>query len=63
MMTDLDRIYDRAFFEEWGRGHERYVKSAEIITDMLHDRFRPKRLVDLGAGCGVYGQRFAKHGV
>lgn len=63
MMTDLDRIYDRAFFEEWGRGHERYIKSAEIIADILHDRFRPKRLADLGAGCGVYGHRFATHGV
>ena len=63
MMLDLDRIYDRAFFEAWGRGHERYIESAEIITDILHDRFRPKRLVDLGAGCGVYGRRFAEHGV
>jgi len=63
MMPDLDRIYDRAFFEEWGPSHEKYVKSAEIIADILHDRFRPKRLADLGAGCGVYGQRFAEHGV
>ncbi|MDD5302698.1 MAG: class I SAM-dependent methyltransferase [Elusimicrobia bacterium] len=63
MMTDLDRIYDRAFFEEWGSGHERYVQSAEIIADILHGLFRPKRLVDLGAGCGVYGHRFAKNGV
>ena len=63
MMPDLDRIYDRAFFEEWGPGHEKYVKSAEIIADVLNDRFRPKRLVDLGAGCGVYSHRFAMRGV
>jgi len=62
MMPDLPRIYDRAFFEEWGRGHERYVKSAEMIADTLYDLFRPKRLVDLGAGCGVYSHRFAMHG-
>ena len=63
MMPNLDRIYDPAFFEEWGCGHERYIKSAEIIVDILHDQFRPKRLVDLGAGCGIYSHRFATHGV
>ena len=63
MMPDLDRIYDRAFFQEWGPGHERYVRSAEIIADALHQELRPKRLADLGAGCGVYGRRFAEHGV
>lgn len=63
MMPDLDRIYDRAFFEEWGSGHERYVRSAEIIANVLHDLFRPKRLTDLGAGCGVYSHLFAKMGV
>lgn len=63
MMPGLPDIYDRAFFEEWGSGHEKYVKSAEIIADVLHDLLRPKRLVDLGSGCGVYGHRFATHGV
>ena len=62
-MRGLDVIYDRAFFEEWGPKHDKYIKSAEIITDVLYDFFHPKRLVDLGAGCGVYGHRFAKHGV
>ena len=63
MMPGLPDIYDRAFFAEWGPGHEKYVRSAEIITDILYERFQPKRLVDLGAGCGVYGHRFAQHGV
>jgi hypothetical protein len=62
-MPDLERIYDRAFFEEWGPRHEKYVKSAEIIAAVLHDQFRPKRLADLGAGCGVYGHFFAQKGV
>lgn len=62
-MPGLAEIYDRAFFEEWGPAHENYVRSAEMIADELCARFRPKRLVDLGAGCGVYGHRFAKHGV
>jgi hypothetical protein len=62
-MPSLDAIYDRAFFEEWGPKHDKYVKSAETIADVLHDLLRPKRLVDLGAGCGVYGHRFAMLGV
>jgi SAM-dependent methyltransferase len=63
MMPDLDRIYDRDFFAEWGRTHERYVESARIITDVLHNLYKPKRLVDLGAGCGVYSRLFADKGV
>lgn len=63
MMPDLDRIYDRAFFEEWGSRHEKYVESARVITDTLYDLLRPKRLVDLGAGCGVYSHFFVKKGV
>lgn len=62
-MPDLARIYDGAFFEEWGTAHENYVASASIITDVLYDLLRPRRLVDLGAGCGVYGHRFAEYGV
>lgn len=63
MMPGLADIYDRAFFEEWGPGHEKYAESARIIADILYDRLRPKRLVDLGAGCGVYSHRFAMNGV
>lgn len=63
MMPDLDRIYDRAFFEEWGSGQERYVRSAEIITDVLFQAFKPKKLVDIGCGCGVYSQFFKEKGV
>lgn len=61
-MPDLSSIYGPAFFAEWGPGHERYIRSAEMIADALYDRFRPKRLVDLGAGCGVYSRRFAERG-
>jgi len=58
MMKDLDGIYDRAFFSEWGRGNESYVKTAEFITRIIHGEFRPRRLVDLGCGCGVYAHFF-----
>ncbi len=63
MMNGLAEIYDRAFFAEWGRGHDKYVKSAELIAGVLHSQLKPKRLVDLGAGCGVYADAFARRGV
>lgn len=63
MMPGLPGIYDRAFFEEWGPGHEKYVRSAELIAGVLHELLRPERLVDLGSGCGVYSHFFARRGV
>ncbi|MBI5246400.1 MAG: hypothetical protein HY923_04415 [Elusimicrobia bacterium] len=62
MMPALADIYGRGFFAEWGKDHARYVRSAEIIVDILHDAFQPKRLVDLGAGCGVYTHLFKQKG-
>jgi hypothetical protein len=62
-MPDLDRIYDRAFFEEWGPANERYVRSAELIAQGLVEEFRPQRIVDLGCGCGVYAHAFRRQGV
>lgn len=62
-MPGLAEIYDAAFFAEWGPSHEKYVRSAEIVSGILADLYRPKRLVDLGAGCGVYGHFFGKRGV
>ncbi|MFI5345078.1 MAG: class I SAM-dependent methyltransferase [Elusimicrobiota bacterium] len=62
MMSDLPRIYDAAFFAEWGRANEKYVDSARAITDALHGLYQPKRLIDLGAGCGVYSHYFAAKG-
>ena len=59
-MPDLHKIYDAAFFEEWGRDHEQYVQSAEILTDILFDVFHPRTLIDLGCGCGVYSYFFKK---
>jgi hypothetical protein len=62
MMKDLAAIYDAAFFAEWGRSNEKYVESARVITDALYDLYRPERLIDLGAGCGVYSHYFAAKG-
>ena len=62
-MPDLGQIYDEAFFSEWGRSNDAYVNSARVIVNVLHDNFRPGRLVDLGCGCGVYSHFFLKLGV
>jgi len=63
MMPGLAQIYGREFFAEWSKDNDSYVRSAEIIVNILHDVFRPKRLVDLGAGCGVYSDLFKRKGV
>lgn len=63
MMRNLERIYDRAFFEEWGRANERFVEAAERIAGRLFDQFSPRRIVDAGCGCGVYVDAFRRRGV
>lgn len=62
MMPGLDRLYDRAFFSEWGRGHAAYEESARAVVEVLSGLYAPKRLIDLGAGCGVYSALFAAKG-
>lgn len=62
-MSDLEQIYDDAFFKEWGRTNRGYVSSAETIVDVLYENFKPQRLVDLGCGSGVYSHFFKEKGV
>lgn len=62
-MEGLEQIYDEAFFAEWGRQNRPYVESARIIADELFSRFEPRRLVDLGCGCGAHASRFIELGV
>ncbi len=61
-MKNLNLLYDKAFFKEWGKEHEKYIHSAEIITDILFDLFKPKKLADLGCGCGIYSHLFKNKG-
>jgi len=63
MMPDLARLYDDAFFAEWGNSHPAYVEGARLIANVLVDEFRPARMVDLGCGCGVYSHWLAQRGV
>lgn len=63
MMPRLAEIYDAPFFREWGPGNADYVAGARRITDLLWDVYKPARLIDLGAGCGVYADAFRKKGV
>jgi SAM-dependent methyltransferase len=62
-MPGLSNIYDEAFFAEWGRSNRAYVNSAKVIVDVLCDNFAPRRLIDLGCGCGVYSHFFKEKGV
>ncbi|MBI3297830.1 MAG: class I SAM-dependent methyltransferase [Elusimicrobia bacterium] len=63
MMQNLAEIYDAAFFSEWGRSNEPYMRTAEVLTETLVREFEPKRVADIGCGCGVYAHEFARHGV
>jgi SAM-dependent methyltransferase len=63
MMPNLAAIYDAAFFAEWGKANEPYVRSAEILTGVLLEEFAPKRIADIGCGCGVYAHAFSRKGV
>ena len=62
-MKELEKIYDAAFFREWGRRNETYVRSAHTVAAVLHEIFRPARLADIGCGCGVYSDFFSRRGV
>lgn len=63
MMPALDAIYDETFFAEWGRSNEPYMRSAEVITEALIAELKPKRIADIGCGCGVYTHAFTRRGV
>ena len=61
-MKDLAAIYDPSFFSEWGPSNSAYVASARTIAAAIFAQFRPRRLADLGCGCGVYSSLFAALG-
>ncbi len=61
-MKKLEENYGRDFFSEWGSGNAAYVATARYIAGALLEEFRPRRLIDLGSGCGVYSFFFREAG-
>lgn len=59
----LAAIYDRAFFAEWGATNAPYVETARYLAGVLHRILSPRRLIDIGCGCGVYADAFRTLGV
>jgi SAM-dependent methyltransferase len=62
MMPELEKIYDDAFFAEWGWDNPAYVSTARAIVAVLSERFRPARVADVGCGNGVYAAAFRERG-
>ena len=61
-IPDLLKVYGEEFFREWGAGNEKYVETARVITEVLYREFQPRKLADIGSGCGVYSRFFRDHG-
>jgi hypothetical protein len=51
---DLARIYDRAFFEEYGAKNAAYRAACTFIAQELFRRFQPRTVIDWGAGAGLH---------
>lgn len=62
-MENLEKLYDPAFFGQWGKSNAEYLRSAELVAAAVYEVFRPASLADLGCGCGVYGSLFGGMGV
>jgi hypothetical protein len=62
MMSGLSGIYGREFFAEWGSTNREYVETAGQIVRVLYGQFLPKRVIDVGSGCGVFSDLFRKAG-
>jgi SAM-dependent methyltransferase len=55
-----EHFYDDEFFDMTIRTEE---PSAHIVIDTLLEHYRPKSVVDIGCGCGIYMKEFLKRGV
>lgn len=59
MAVDLN-IYDRRFFKN---AKKIEAPSAQEAVKILHKRFKPKSVIDIGCGSGIYLNEFKKLGV
>lgn len=57
-MSNLEKIYDAGFFSKWGSENPAYIASARVICKVLHQKFQPTRIVDIGCGSAAYAHFF-----
>lgn len=60
-LNDLDSIYTEEYFEK--RAEPPYEPGAEVVVDVLYNRFDPDSVLDVGCAIGVYLKHFADRGV
>jgi len=56
----LDGIYDHAFYQSHKEGASR---SAEVVAEFLCGFYKPKSVIDLGCGTGVWLRAFVARGI
>lgn len=59
-MTVETNIYDEKFFQNTIKLES---DSALAVVKILLKHFQPKSVIDIGCGCGIYLQEFAKHNI
>lgn len=62
-VDDLDKIYNRTFFSEYGTASGAYADACEFIGKELVRRFSPESVVDWGCGTGLHAAAIAACGV
>lgn len=62
-MSELEAIYDRAFFAEYGESNEAYNDACDVIATEIVRRFTPTTAVDWGCGTGLHVAAMRRAGV
>lgn len=62
-MSELEAIYDRAFFAEYGESNDAYNGACEVIAAEIVRRFAPATVVDWGCGTGLHVAAMRRAGV
>ena len=59
----MHRIYDDAFFRQYGAANADYANACRFIAAEIARRFRPRSAVDWGCGAGLHAAELARQGV